>query len=134
MDAAIFGSVHYVPRIDYKESSVDPGLGQVEVSQEESYMEANAGISLSYLFELRDDATLTPYGGVILSMLKGDEEVELTYIDANARLSGPGDLESDGMASVFGGVSYAFNEYVSVRAEIRLVAQTSFSAALSMSL
>jgi hypothetical protein len=134
MDAAIFGSVHYVPRIDYEQSSADPALGRSELTQEESYMEANAGLNLSYVFELQDEAILTPYGGIMLSVLQGDEEVEIRYPESGVMANGTGDVEGDGAVSVFGGVSYTFNEYVSIRAEARLVTQTSISAALSMSL
>lgn len=134
VNATVFGSLHYVPEIEYKLSEFDVDLGRGDFTQKESYWEANGGVNLSHSFPLGEGAALTPYGGIMISVLQGDEDFEAIFPDVGVTVKGSGDLEDDGVVGLFGGVAFKFSDNLGVRIEGRFLNQTSISAALSLNL
>jgi hypothetical protein len=78
--------------------------------------------------------TLTPYGGAIISILRGDEDFETQFPSAGLTFQGDATFKEDGMVSLFAGFVIKASKRVGIRIEGRFVNQTSLSAALSVNL
>jgi len=134
IDVSIFGSAHYVPKREYKFYFTDIDLNTLAFAQEESYWEANGGVVLSHPVALESGPELTLYGGLMISVLKGDEDWEIQLSDFGEVGEYEGQLEDDGAVSVLGGLACQFNEQVGMRVEGRFVNQTSVSVAVVVNL
>ena len=134
IDVSIFGSAHYVPKIEYEFYFTNIDLNTLTFNQEESYWEANGGVVLSHPVALESGPELTLYGGLMISVLEGDEDWEIQFSDVGEVGEREGQLEDDGAVSVLGGLACQFNEQVGMRVEGRFVNQTSLSVAVVVNL
>ncbi len=130
-DASIVGFGTYVPKIEYKASTLDPSLGNIESEQEESYWEAGIGLELHRSFTLKKGFRFKPFGGFAVSFLRGDEDFLDRYTNLGVTVIGTANLEEDGLLSLYGGFSFLLNRKFSLRIEGRFVNQTSLSAGLA---
>lgn len=132
-----FFSGTYINSIEYSDKGyVDyyrPGYVWVDMpdfKQTESYMEINGGLMISKFIKLDEKTTCTPYGGFMVSKLSGDEKYEAFYHVNDQTESESGDIEDDGLFSLFGGVGLTLDDTWGIRFEGRFVNQTSFSVGL----
>jgi hypothetical protein len=122
-----FASAQYVHDIEY-----EADLGIADFKQTENYFEVNGGIIISRFTKLDETTGFVPYGGFMVSMLDGDEDYELVYADGSSERES-GDLQDDGMFSIFAGAALTMNDRVGVRLEGRFINQTSFTAGFTYS-
>ena len=127
------GSGYYIPDIEYKHSGLDIDLDYYEYTQKESYYEIGGGMAISKVIELDEQNKLIPYGGVIVSILKGDEDYKVVYPDLGVTLTDTGDLENDGVLSLFVGMAYQFHTNWAARLEGRFLEESSISAGILFS-
>ena len=132
-----FASITYVPEIEYKSDGyvdyTQYGYEWVDTPdfiQKESYMEINGGLAISKFIQLDESTTLTPYGGFMLSKLDGDEDFEFKYHVQERTEKANGEIEDDGIFSLFAGLGLTLDDTWGIRFEGRFINQSSFSAGL----
>ncbi|HMO41481.1 MAG TPA: hypothetical protein PKE26_15715 [Kiritimatiellia bacterium] len=132
---SLFAAITYVPEIEYKRDGFIDYANQLEYPsslQTESYYEFSGGLILSKTFQMDEKSIITPYAGVMLSRLDGDEDYEFTYPASGRNIRTTGTLEDEDPFSAFAGLSLVMNSTFGIRVEGRFVNQTSVSAGLSL--
>ncbi|MCP4366275.1 MAG: hypothetical protein GY800_13405 [Planctomycetes bacterium] len=129
-DLSAFASATYIPETEYHADFQEDSSRQVKWSQEESYSEINGGLTISTLVPLGGQATLMPYGGVMVSSLDGDEDYRLDYYLEGVTTENDGYVEGDGAVSLFAGLGLMLDDTWGVRFEGRFINQTSLSAGM----
>ncbi len=128
-----FASGTYVRDIEYRAAGAideEQQLDHPDVDQTESYYEINAGLTASRLLDLGHKTTVTPYGGFMLSRLRGDEEYDLTYHTDRPPRRDSGVIRDGTPFSAFAGAGFSFGKHFGIRIEGRFLNQESYSAGL----
>jgi hypothetical protein len=145
---SLFAKATYVTEIEYKDSETYYGRNYYltyaetyENTRTETYWEYGGGFQLSKLWHLQGGAKLNTYGGVLASFINsdGEESVEYygaargrftgnLYLDSDSAQESGVDFKEDKPVGVFLGIALGLpNSPFSIRAETRLIDQTSFS-------
>lgn len=132
----LFASGAYVDGIEYRsKGSVATGEGggrveQPDIDQTESYLEVTGGVGASRRLALSRALTCTPYGGLMVSKIQGDEEYRLTWREEARTETVDGEIRESGLPSLFAGLAFTWRETWRLRVEGRYVNQASFSTGL----
>lgn len=150
---SLFAKATYVSEIEYKDSESYYGsdyyltyVETYEYKRTETYWEYGGGFQLSILWRLQGGAQLNTYGGVLASFINsdGEESVEYygaarghftgnLYLDSDSAQESGVDFKEDKPVGVFLGIALGLpNSPFSIRAETRLIDQTSFSLGAGM--
>jgi hypothetical protein len=135
--ANLFASGKYVSDINYKTAgnlATNQSGDSVEhpfIDQTESYFEFAAGAAIARDEKISSKITCTPYGGLMLSKLRGNEDYKLTYRIDPRNDSQTGHIRDSGSVSIFAGIAFAFSNTWGVRIETRVLNQSSYSAGLT---
>ena len=140
LDATVFAAWQSVTQIKYDDEFLlepipeSPGLNREwpEGTQKEKYDELSAGAMVSMDFQVQPRFAMRPYAGFQLSKLDGDEKYDHTVV-VNAPLGREqfnGDIQDDGVLSLFAGAGLFWDHRFGLRLEGRFVNQQSFSAGL----
>ncbi len=141
----LFASGYYVSGIKFREDYIivfegTPADNMAEVSdiypppydqhlkREIDYYEVGGGFSLSKEIPLENKMTLTPYGGLVVSYLRGDGEEELKGIRPLEKTDI--EFEGDGWMGLHLGVAVNFRPGLGLSLEGRFIKQSSVSAGL----
>jgi len=128
----VFLQGHYAPKIEYKQQE-STTLGFASFTQNERYYEISTGLTVAKTIYLDPTTRLIPYGGVMLSYLKGKEEGKFTYSNSTNSITANGDIDGDGIFALVLGTDLKFESNLGIRFEGRFVNQSSLSVALNMS-
>lgn len=120
---------HYVPPFDIEDDDTDSDLGRVEGTGEIDYYEVGAGMILSGDVDLGAGIKLAPYGGVLLSALRGSADLEVDFPDYAVTAKTSADIEEDDPLSGVAGISLLKDGY-SLRVEGRFIGDSSVSVAV----
>lgn len=133
-DVSPFVSMTYIPEIDYVLYYPQSSIGDQTIFQQESYFGINGGLTFSKLLHLSNTCKWMPYGGLMVSKIFGDHDVDAILQNGQERsllLVDRSIEEEDGEFSMFAGFNFMFNDTWGLRAEGRFINQTSLSAGLS---
>jgi len=129
----IVASGHYVPKYDVEIEGVDDDLGAVTSNGDVYYYEMSGGVLLSGDVALDSKTKFVPYGGLLLSMLGGDFEAEVSVPDVGVAATSSADIEEDDPLVGVVGASLVFLDNLSIRVEGRLIGDASVSGAFGAS-
>ncbi len=131
----VFAAGRYVSGIEYRTEGVYFTEGGIiteypEVTREEEYFELGGGLTLSKTISTGSKTKITPYGGLLLSLIDGSgEETFRRYIvQPGTATDDSVDFEAENPFSIVGGISALFASNIGLRIEGRFVNQTSVSA------
>jgi hypothetical protein len=126
---------HYVPGFDTEpEDDIDPDFGNQTISGEISYWEGSAGVLVSGDVNIDTKSKFVPYGGLLLSTLRGTVDADVDFPDVDVHGSSSTDFEEDTLPVAVVGGSLVLDQKITVRAEGRLIGDESFSLALGVAL
>ena len=151
---SLFAKFTYVTEIEYKDSETYYGstyyvsyADTYEYKRTEKYWEYGGGLQITKLWNIDDTLTLNTYAGILASFISSDgkETIEYdstsvghftgnVYRDYDSEDETDVDFKEDKPVGAFIGVVLGFvNSPFAVRAETRLIDQTSFSVAAQAS-
>lgn len=140
IDATLFAAWQSVTQIKYDDEFLlepipdSPGQNREwpEGTQKEKYNEFSAGALVSMDLQIQPRLAMRPYAGIQLSKLDGDEEYDHTPVvnPPLGREQFSGDIQDDGVLSLFAGAGLFWDNRFGLRLEGRFVNQKSFSAGL----
>jgi hypothetical protein len=129
---SIFGAGHYVPPYDAEFNDYDASLGRMEATCEIDYYELSAGALISGDIVLDEKTKIIPYGGVALSIIRGNLDYTFNFTDVGVTAEGSADVEEDDIVQLILGGSILFNKDWSIRIEARLLGDSSVSGGLGL--
>ena len=127
----VVGTAHYVPSFDVDDGyAVDDFLGPAVIKAKVDYYEVAAGPILSGNLLLNANARLMPYGGLLLSFVRGTEKIRIQYPFTQVTAKTTDDIEEDSPIVAVAGVSVLLKKNFSLRLEGRLIGESSVSEAV----
>ena len=131
----VFAAGRYVSGIEYKDKGfiVEDFFTITEfpdVTREEDYYELGGGFTLSKTINTSDKTQITPYGGLVVALIRGSGEETFEYfvVEPGVEKDSSVDFEEDGPISIVAGVAVKFPSNVGLRLEGRFIDQSSITA------
>lgn len=123
-------NAHWVPNYDFEETHTNRNL-RYTLSGEKGYYELGAGMLMSGDVVLDKQSKIIPYGGIVLSLLRGSGDIE-ALVDGYHISDGDLDLTEDGALVGVLGVAFLLQKSFSFRLEGRIIGDSSLSAAMGI--
>jgi len=121
---------HWVPSYDFSEHRTSPRNVSYTLKGDKDYYELGAGLLVSGRADINRQARLIPYGGIMLSMLKGSGDIEahgIGYV-----FDGSLDMEEDQPVVAVAGVALMLQRSITLRLEGRFIGDSSISAGIGV--
>lgn len=121
---------HWVPSYDFSEHRTSPRNVSYTLEGDKDYYELGAGLLVSGRADIDRQARLIPYGGIMLSMLKGSGDIEAH--DIGYVFDGSLDMEEDQPVVAVAGVALLLQRSICLRLEGRFIGDSSISAGIGV--
>lgn len=123
-------NAHWVPEYDFEETHAKGNL-RYTLSGDKGYYELGAGMLISGELKLDRQSRIIPYGGLMLSVLRGSGDIE-ALVDGYRIADGDLDLTEDEIPVAVLGLSFLLQKSFSFRLEARVIGDSSLSAAMGI--
>jgi len=120
------GMAHYVTSYDVKSNGYDQDLGNYSSAVSANWWEAGVGALAAYDYSLDPKTHVIPYAGALVSLWRGNADVDMTYNRYSGAVSGSATLQEDGPLSAILGCSLLMQTWT-IRVEGRFIAEKSVS-------
>jgi len=121
---------HWVPSYDFSEHHTSPHDINYNLEGEKDYYELGAGMLVSGTARIDRQAKLIPYGGLMVSMLRGSGDIEAH--DLGYVFDGSLDIDEDQPVVAVAGIAFVLQQNITLRLEGRFIGDSSISAGIGV--
>jgi len=121
---------HWVPSYDFSEHRTSPRNISYTLKGDKDYYELGAGLLVSGNARIDRQARLIPYGGIMVSMLRGSGDIEAH--DLGYVFDGSLDIKEDQPVVAVAGLAFVLQKNITLRLEGRFIGDSSISAGMGV--
>ena len=121
---------HWVPTYDFSEHRTSPYDIRYTLTGDKDYYELGAGMLVSGSAAIDRQAKLIPYGGLMLSVLRGSGDIEAH--DLGYVFDGSLDMDEDRPVVAVAGLALLLQKSITLRLEGRFIGDSSISAGIGL--